>query len=216
MLMCLLKSFGYVVVLILITTGYCFATVIDFDSISATGYFDEVVPDTGRGPELILPEVTFDGGVVMSNDGWENLATTASNLYGTSDFARLNDGSLLPGSITAKFNTPITSLSLDVINGYFESDFYLKAFDASDNLLATTTVRLEDFENGSVRVGSVSLSIPSGFSSIKVLSSQNQGQIDFAIDTIEFNTTAIPEPATMLLFGSGLIGVLGLRRKCRK
>jgi len=29
----------------------------------------------------------------------------------------------------------------------------------------------------------------------------------------EFNTTAVPEPSSMLLFGSGLIGICGLMRK---
>ena len=187
------------------------AAIVDFDSIVAPGFYDQVTPGGPQGPHLVFPGVTFDGGVVLSNDGWADLATSAPNVYGTSDFLPLNDGSFLPGSITAVFGTPVTSVGLDVINGYPDgANVTLTAFDAGHAVLGSIVVGLDAFSLPGA-VGSVSLSGLGLIYSIEVTSDQDTGSIDFAIDTVEFEP--IPEPGTLVLIGTGLATMLARRRR---
>jgi hypothetical protein len=186
------------------------ADIVNFDSIPATCCYSDVAPGTGRGPVLVFPGVTFNGGVVMNNTGWANLETSPSNLYGTSDFLPLHDGSLLPGIISAVFSSAVTSVRLDVINGLVGADFTMTAFGAGHSFLGSTFVSLADYPTAAA-VGSLSLSGLGGIYSIEITSGQGDGDIDFAIDTVEF--TPVPEPGTLVLIGTGLATMLARRRR---
>ena len=154
--------------------------------------------DTGVLGPLVYPSVTVaDGGgtgFVMNNTGWNNMATSAPNLFGT-----------LTGTIFLNFTTPVSSLSLDVINGVFEvSTFTLDLYGPGAVLINSYSQTLNEYSS----LGSVGHFAP-GDSGI--LQAVITGNGDFAIDTVSYN--AVPEPGTLLLLGSGIIGLAGVVRR---
>lgn len=187
------------------------ADIVNFDSIVAPGFYNQVTPGGPQGPHLVFPGVTFDGGVVMSNAGWLNLATSSPNLYGTCDFCQLADNSSLPGIITAVFSTPVSSVSLDVINGFLDdATLTLTAYGAGHVALGNISINLGSFGNGG-EVGSLSLGGLAGLIYSIDVTNQDRGSVDFAIDTVEF--TPVPEPGTLALIGTGVATMLARRRR---
>jgi hypothetical protein len=186
------------------------AGIVDFDSIAATGFYTDVTPGGARGPYLVFADVTFDGGVVMSNAGWNNLSTTPPNLYGTSDYHPLADNSLLPGKITAVFNNFVSAFSFDLINGSQAANFAVNLYDAGSNFLVSFIFLAGDYGSGNERTYLSTTSLPGGVKKIEWLSFQGAGNIDFAIDT--FNYTQVPLPGAVWLLGSGLLGLASWRR----
>lgn len=189
------------------------AVTIDFDSIPASCCYSHVLPGGPRGPVLALPDVTLNGGVVMDNTGWAGLAPSAPNLYGTSDFFPLADASLLPGFITISFSSSVSSVMMDIINGYGASTFTLSALDVSGLLIGSSSIFLPGFPSPSA-VGSLAFSGP-GIYYVMVTSAQSPGSIDFAIDNLTFALTPAPEPSTFILLGAGIAGI-GILRRVRK
>ena len=154
-----------------------------------------------NGP-VVYPTVTVDGGrsgTVMNGGGWSNQQTSGENLYGTLD-----------GQIQMTFNQASSGLSLDVINGLFQNDnFTVNLFDAGHALLATSTQLLGPFTTPAA-VGHFS------FGTSGVYFAEVLGNGDFAVDTIEFQTAAVPEPETYALMLAGLAAVGFMARRNRR
>jgi len=188
------------------------AAVIDFDSIAASCCFGDVTAGGARGPQIVFGNATVDGGVVLDDTAFADTATSNPNIYATFDLGTLGDGSTLPGFITISFLNPVSFVSLDVINGFGAADFTLAAYDASSVLLGSSIVSLSDFgAPGSVGNTSVSFA---GIRSVVISTNQGVGNTDFAIDTVNYTESAVPEPRTWLSMAGGLAAI-ALRRARR-
>lgn len=198
---------------VLATTLLCFGCV-TVASAGSVNFDDVTVPccyaNVTYSP-VNYPGVTFYNGVILDNSGWNNEATTAPNLLATSDFDPLADGSFLAGNIDAHFSSPVSNVNFDVINGFSASDFTAFAFDTNGNLLGSMVLTLNDFgsagDTGHVTFGFGNIS------EVVIDSSQGSGSIDFASDTWSWNGSSVPEPGSLMLLGSGIVGLWSQRKR---
>jgi len=153
------------------------------------------------GP-VVYPTVTVDGGAsgtVMNGGGWSNQQTSGDNLYGT-----------LNGSILMTFNQAISGLSFDVINGLFQTDtFTVNLYDFGGGLLASSSQVLGAFTTPAA-IGHFA------FATSGVFKAEVLGNGDFAVDTINFQAAAVPEPETYALMLAGLAAVGAVARRRRQ
>jgi hypothetical protein len=176
-----------------------------FDNVSAPGPFAFIFPGLANGPQLNYPEVFVDGGVILTDDLFNNTATSGNNIYASCDTCLLGDNppSGLPGFVRGFFTNTVDSVDLDVINGSTSSGgtYTLTVRNSGGSVIASDAVFLSTM-GGPSPVGHLSVSVP-GIASFRVDSSLTF--YTFAIDTLTFHE----QEGTWTNLGLGLAGTHG-------
>jgi hypothetical protein len=188
--------------------------------------FDDVASDTAINNQYSALGVTFSKISPTFVTGGDVLATTP----GGSFFPALSSPNIVSlvsgvgfdvedGYIRADFSTPqsLVSISSELIwapEGFGTTGTaFLQAFDSSNNQIAIAT-STTGFAWNTLTVSGANIS--------KVYFSVDYGQASIRYNTYGFfdnfqfgedgNGTSVPEPGTMLLLGSGLLGLVGYGR----
>jgi len=154
---------------------------------------------------LVLDDRKIYGGTAVVASSVHNIMTQGGSNDPVS--FQLNFSSLVDN-----FGFTRPKLTPDSSSGITHPWWRAEAYDASNNLLGSMG---ENHIGSYSDVPAYTFTLPYSDIDHVIIKSNNVGEAFSAvlIDDIKFEGTPIPEPATMLLLGSGLIGLAGFRRK---
>jgi hypothetical protein len=174
-------------------------------STSAGGWtVSGTVVGTPPNPEPDLTSLTFD--FTDTSTGTNSVQLYATEIGLTSP---LGVNTFLSGFTTNQIIGPIASVTestyVDTSNGNFGTP--------ASGLLSTTTF-LGPSGTQSVTLSATTPSLPAPYSETEVFNIVATGTGGISSDTITIsNSSSVPEPGTLTMFGSGLLGLAGLLRR---
>ncbi len=171
-------------------------------SLSGGDVIDFAGQTLGSYTSLNVNNVTFNGNQDL------RISDIYAGNYNTSGYY-LDNGSDGFSSITFDFTVEVDAFGFNW--GASDYSWTLSAYDNSGTLLETYTMPITSSSNNGDFYGISASAI--SYAELKLTSNSDWVMID------NFTTAGnapVPEPATMLLFGTGLVGLVGMRRRKNK